>query len=99
MQLDHIDISGSNWAQSLFSWMGLVKRFGTTGKVPIPEALRKELETSYLHDIVRKIENNNIPPSMVLNLDQTPSKYVPVSNRTLATKGAKTVSIKGSNDK
>lgn len=99
MQLDHIDISGSNWAQSLFRRMGFVKRFGTTGKVPIPEALRKELETSYLHDIVRKIEDNNILPSLVLNLDQTPSKYVPVSNKTLAMKGAKTVPIKGSNDK
>ena len=81
MQLDHIDISGSNWAQSLFRRMGFVKRFGTTGKVPIPEALRKELETSFLHDIVRKIEDNNILPSLVLNLDQTPSKYVPVSTK------------------
>ena len=79
--------------------MGFVKRFGTTGKVPIPEALRKELETSFLHNIVRKIEDNNILPSLVLNLDQTPSKYVPVSNKTLAMKGAKTVPIKGSNDK
>ena len=99
MNLDHIDLSQSSWSQSLFRRMGFVRRFGTTGKVSIPEALRKELETQYLHDIVRKIEENNIPPSLVLNLDQTPSKYVPVSNKTLAPKGAKTVPIKGSNDK
>ena len=99
MNLDHIDLSHSHWAQSLFRRMGFVKRFGTTGKVPIPEALRKELETSYLHGIVRKIEENNIPPSLVLNLDQTPSKYVPVSNKTLAQKGSSNVPIKGSSDK
>ena len=79
--------------------MGFVGRFGTTGKVFIPEALQKELETEYLHDIVKKIEENNIPVSLVLNLDRTFSKYVPISNKTLAQKGAKTVSIKGSNDK
>ena len=79
--------------------MGFVRRFSTTRKVFIPEALQKELETQYLHDIVRKTEENNIPPSIVLNLDQTSSKYVPVSNKTLAPKGAKTVPIKGLNDK
>ena len=99
MQLGHIDVNGSTCTQSLFRRMGLVKRFGTKGKVPIPEALHKELETSYLNDIVRKIEENNIPPSLVLNADQKPSKYVPVSNKTLAPKGAKTVPIKGSSYK
>ena len=78
MNLDHIDLSQSSWSQSLFRRMGFVRRFGTTGKVSIPEALRKELETQYLHDIVRKIEENNIPPSLVLNLDQKPSKYLPI---------------------
>ena len=28
--------------------------FTTTSKVPIPEALRKELEKAYLHSIVKK---------------------------------------------
>ena len=41
--------------------MKFVRRFTTPGKVPIPEALRKEFEKAYLHSIVRKIEENNIP--------------------------------------
>ena len=38
-------------------------------KVSVPEAIRKELEKLYLHSIVRKIEENDIPLSLVLNLD------------------------------
>ena len=49
--------------------------------------------------MVKKIEENHIPASLVLNLDQTPSKFVPGCNKTLAKKGSKTVSIAGSTDK
>ena len=45
------------------------------------------------------MENNKIPKSMVINLDQTPSKYVPGRNKTLALKGIKSVSVAGSTDK
>ena len=69
MNLDHIDLSQSSRPQSLFRRMGFVRRFITTGKVSIPEAVRKELETQYLRDIVSKIEENNVPSSLVLNLD------------------------------
>ena len=63
--------------------MGFVRRLGTTGKVPIRDSLKKELEKSYLHGIVKKIEDNDISPSFVLNLDQTLSKYIPVLNKTI----------------
>ena len=78
--------------------MKFVRRFTTAGKVSVLEALRKELEKGYLRSIVRKIEENDIPLSLVLNLDQTPSKYIPVSNKTMAAKGTKYVPIKGSSD-
>ena len=35
----------------------------------------------------------------MLNLDQTPSKYIPVFNKTLAAKGSKTVPVMGSTEK
>ena len=73
--------------------------FTTTGKVPISEALRKELEKAHLHSIVKKIDENDITLSLVLNLDQTSSKYIPVSNNTMAAKRSKHVHIKGSTDK
>ena len=51
--------------------MRFVKGFGTTGKVEIPESLRRELGKSYLHGIARRIEENSIPLPLVLQLDQT----------------------------
>ena len=69
MNLNHIDLDESSWAQSLFRRMKFFRRFTTADKVSIPEAIRKELEKLYLHSIVRKIEENNIPLSLVLNLD------------------------------
>ena len=71
----------------------------TTGKVPISEEVRKEVEMTYFHSIVTTIENKKIPKSLVINLDETLSKYVPGCNKTLAPKGVKNVSIAGSTDK
>ena len=79
--------------------MGFVRRMTTTGKVEISEEVRKEAETSYLHSIVSIMGNNKIPKSVLINLDQTPSKYVPGCNKTLASKGIKSVSVAGSTDK
>ena len=45
-KLDHIDHKQSCWVQSLFRRMGFVRRLATTGKVPIPDSLKKELEMS-----------------------------------------------------
>ena len=67
--------------------MGFVRRLGTTGKVSIPDSLKKELE------------DNDIPPPLVLNLDETLSKYIPVLNKTIAPKGSKTVPIQESTEK
>ena len=76
--------------------MGFVRRMATTGKVQISEKVRQEMEWTY---VVSTIENKKMPKSLVINLDQTPSKYVPGCNKTLASKGAKSVSIAGSTDK
>ena len=97
--LTHIDLEGSSWAKSLFKRMGFVRRMATTGKVEVSEEVRKELETTYLRSIISIMENNKIPKPMVINLDQTPSKYVPCCNKTLATKGIKSVSVAGSTNK
>ena len=73
--------------------------FTTTDKVPIPEVLRKALEKAYLHSILIKIDENDITLSLAFNLDQTSSKYIPVSYSTIAAKRSKHVPIKGSTDK
>ena len=39
------------WAQSLFRRMGYVRRFATTGKVELPQGVKREGELLYIHDI------------------------------------------------
>ena len=97
--MEHLSIEDSSWSKSLFKQMGYVRRLATTGKVEISEKLKAEIETAYLYGIVQKINEHKIPSSMVINLDQTPSKFVPACNETLAKKGCKSVPIVGSTDK
>ena len=93
-----IDLESSSWAQSLFRRMGFVRRRGTTAKFEIADGAFKEL-LLFTHDIVSKVDKYNIPDSLIINIDQTPTKYVPVSRSTLAKKNSKAVAIKGSSDK
>ena len=79
--------------------MGLARRMKTTGEVEILEGARKEAELMYLHNIVAIVEENKIPQTLIMNLDQTPLKYVPVSHHTMAKSRVKSVSIAGSCDK
>ena len=79
--------------------MGYVRRLATTGKAEISEKLKAEIETVYLYGIVQKINEHKIPSSMIISLDQTPSKFVPGCNKTLAKKSCKSVPIAGSTDK
>ena len=83
----YIDIESNRWAKSLFTRMNFVKRRKTSSKVDIPEGAHKEIEFLFLHDIVSKVEQYKIPPALIVNFDQTPIKYVPVGNETLAEKG------------
>ena len=55
MNLNHIELDESSWAQSLFRIIKFLRRFTTTDKVPIPETLCKELEKVYLQSTARKI--------------------------------------------
>ena len=97
--LSHIDLDSSHLAQSLFRRMVFKKRMRTTGKVEIPEGARKEAELLYLHKIVKIVEKYEIPHSLIMNLDQTPLKYIPAMNHTMAKQNSKSVSIAGSSDK
>ena len=99
LNLDQMNIEDSSWSKSLFKRMGFKRRLATTGKVSISPELHQEIQEAYLYSLVKKIEENDMPASLVLNLDQTPSKFVPGCNKTVAKKGSKTVSIAGSTDK
>ena len=92
-------MNSSRWVKSLFARMNFVKRKKTSSKVDIPDKACKEIEFLFLHEIVTKVEKNNIPPELILNIDQTPLKYVPVGNETLTPRGETSVTIEGSSYK
>jgi hypothetical protein len=94
-----LDLDNSSWAESLFVRMGFVKRACTTARPEIPEGARKESEIIYHHEITSLVENYLIPPSLVINIDQTPLKYALVSSRTMAAKNSKHIHVVGSSYK
>ena len=54
---------------------------------------------SYKTPPIKKVEKHSIPHSLILNTDQTPSKYVPSARYTLAQKNSKEVPVAGGADK
>ena len=96
--LDHV-VFGNSWAKSLFFRMGYVRRAKTTSKVQIPKAVQNEAELIFQHEIAKIVEAHQIPNCMILNLDQTPSKFIPSSNTTLAPRSTKSIPVTGSSDK
>ena len=73
MDLGCIDLTDLFWTKSLSRRMSFEKR-----------AAREEIELVFFHEIVRKVERYKIPHSLILNLDQTPTNFVPGSSRTQA---------------
>ena len=64
------------WARSRFLRIGYKRRAKTTDKVCIAKGAVKEAELLFLNDNVNLKESHDIPNSLVLNLDQTPSKLM-----------------------
>ena len=71
----------------------------TTSKLPIPVGAIKEAGLLFHHNILSKVKRHKIPEALILNLDQTPSKYVTVAQTNLAKKNSKFVAIAGGSDK
>ena len=97
--LKNIDLGSSSWVKNLFHRMGFVKRTCTTSKPEIPEKAKMEAKLLYQYQIVSYVEEYSIPPWLILNFDQTPLKFAPVTNRTLSAKGSTHVAITGSSFK
>ena len=58
-----------------------------------------EVRSQFLHDISREVLQYGIPDELIINIDQTPSKFVQTENITMNSKGEKHVSRTGGNDK
>ena len=72
-----------SWAQRLLERMNLVKRKDTTGVKVLPSNFEK-LKKQFLSDVC-SIVMEEIPEQLIINWDQTDSKYVQIIH--LLTKG------------
>ena len=79
--------------------MGFVLCRKTTAKVLIPEGALKEADLKFHHQIVNYMEKYQIPSWLIINFDQTPSKYVQISSNAMAKEGTKNVPIFGIDDR
>ena len=76
------------WGRSILQRLGCWRKAATTGRVEISEEARKEVVLQHHFRIVNIIEKHNIPKSLVLNSDQTSSKYVTFGRTTMAPKNS-----------
>ena len=68
-----------DWAQSLLIRMGYVNRKATTrGNTKLQEDEFLFLKGSYLQETVAIVRVHNIPPILLINLDETGLQLVPV---------------------
>ena len=84
--VSNTDIQRSHRTQSLSPRMGVKRRKSTTSKHNIPEGARKETEMMFIHFILEKVEEYSIPHSIIPSFNQTWSKFIPSSNKTLLIK-------------
>ena len=94
----HIDLT-DDWARHVLESMKWTKRKGTTGKVESSQQFLDKEKLTFQRNLSTIIEHHDIPKDLVLNLDQTPLSYVSPGKYTFNPKGAKTVPIKGVDDK
>ena len=82
-EIGKINLDDSEYGKSLLQRMNYTRRKATTSKVKLPDGIRKESELLF--------EKYNIPYSLIVNFDQTPSKYIPVASTMIAKRNSKQV--------
>lgn len=87
-----------DWAKSLLTRMGMVKR-KVSSKAKIDVERFAIIKEAFLLDVKNVVELDEIPPQLIINWDQTAIYYVPVGSWTMELEGAKRVEIAGKDDK
>ena len=96
---DNAKLLNKSWTKRILFRMGYVKhRENTTAKI-ISDNFDESLRETYLEKIRSTVKFEDIPLGLIFNWDQTGLNYVPVSNWTMEKKGAKSIEIKGLDDK
>ena len=90
-----IDLESATLAKSFFKRMGFCKCAASTSKPEILELAKREAKLLLQHQVPNLVEKYAIPHSMIMNFDQTPSKFAPVYSQTLDIRGTSHVAIAG----
>ena len=88
-----------SWAPSLYQRMKFSRRAATTSRPIITRSLWVEVRLQFLYEITDKTLKHNIPDELIINVDQTPSKFVATDNVAMAAKGENHISRAGATDK
>ena len=95
----HVSLT-ADWARLLLHRMGYVKRKGITkANTKLPEEGFQQMKASFLQQTVAVVTAHNIPPELIINLDETGVELVPVGKWTMASEGSKRVEVMGLDDK
>ena len=94
----HVRLTRS-WAHALLKRMNFVKRAATTSGKKYTADDFARVKKDFLDDVVSTVSMEEIPPSLILNWDQTGIKLVPSSSWTMDQRGTKHVELAGVNDK
>jgi hypothetical protein len=86
------------WADSILARLQMTRRRGTKAAKKLPENF-DEMKANFLERISSKVRRFSIPVQLIINLDETGARIVPVSAWTLEKKGAKSVPITSIDDK
>lgn len=92
-----IDVTEA-WAKVLRVRMNFVRRKGTKSARHLPTDL-VNIKHVLLESIATLIEEHKISHELLINFDQTGSKFVPVSEWSMEKRGSKQVSLPGLDDK
>ena len=79
--------------------MKFVRRAATTSRPVITHSLWNEIRSQFLQEISQKVLFHSILDELIINADQTPSKFVAADNITMAAKAPWHITRVGSNDK
>ena len=90
--------NGRSWSNSLLERARMVKRKSTKAAKKLPADFDDQKER-FLSRIGAAIRTHNIPGELVINIDETPLRIVPVDKWTLEEEGAAQVPLTGQEDK
>ena len=87
------------WINYLYKRMNMSRRMVTISRPKITRSIWEETRFVFLQEIAHAVSWHDIPDELIINADQTSSKFVPADNITMAVKGSKHIPRKGANDK